>query len=160
MATETLTIGTILFEGTLFIIFVYFISLIFKQHVLPAIKQQIIDAKKYLVDLTNKKKLLITQHENLDDQLSTQEKKLRLLNSKMKKWHQNLVRTHEESVKKRKRLLEKIAKRKTEQAHNFVVQKMQQLVIPQAVAAARQNILTSFDDTKKKEMLDKVVDSL
>ncbi len=151
---------TIIFELTLFGIFVYYLGGIIKQHIAPALREQIKEQIKYWKSLWAKKEKQRRKYHDLERAIVEQKEKLISLESKMKKWHKGLQKQHAEKLQQQETIKEKIIQKKKLQMKNATLQLLEKKVLPQAFIKTRKNLQEEFSHERGKLQLSELIKSL
>ena len=157
MLTEGTNFLSILFQLTLFSLLVILVVKLVKQYALPAIYSEIVEQKKHIKDLRNKRKLLDASKVRIEGQEKEQEEQFFILEKKMQLWHNFLLKKKDAQEKYNSSLLQDMEQKRKKQLSNYSLFKIQKVVAPQAVKGAYDKISKLYAGEKSLSLLKELV---
>jgi chromosome segregation ATPase len=154
------TLLHILFELTLFVIFIYYLVKVITLYLLPTIEKQIREFKKKLEALIKRKDFFISQRKQIENKINLQKNRLESLEEKMKQWHTALCKNQENLASEQVAINDKIKEKKKKQANILTITSMQKKVIPHVVAQASLKLAQKYAGKPGKPLLSTLINNM
>lgn len=148
------------FELFLFGLFVYKIYDLSLAYLIPNLRQKLAEEKNTQNEVLEKEKLLISTHRRLENQITQQERMFIVLEKKVQIWQEAEQKKFASLRRDEASRLELLKIKRIKQQENSTNAKIAQLVVKDAVNAARKNFKQRFNQTDGKQHLCSLVKEL
>ena len=158
LCINTQLISLILFKIVLFSLLIIFLYDLTKKYITPILWQQIAALEQHWKNLKLQKALVLDTKQHLLEEIATQKIVLDELKVKIKQWHNHTLARRKKGEQKKKAIYTKLAQKKEEQAVYLNVRKTEREILPDALAAARKQLLEH--NTKTGKTLTQIITAL
>lgn len=154
------TIIFILFELTITILLVIQLYLLVKEFALPFLRKKITLLNKLWTDFQSQIELLSKTKKSLNKKIDEQADTIENLEKKIESWHSKLKEKQEVNKIVHAQLIKSIRQKRERQYQRIQKAKIEEKLVPEAIAQARQELERLCAGNKGKEFLKKVISDL
>ena len=152
-----LSLINIFFKCSIFLILIYKIYDLIKNHIPAYLVEQVILTKNRQLQIFEKEKLLTTASFRLENEIFHQKEMFISLEKKMQYWQELMIQFKNEQDQKNNVLLKRLKEKRSLQHSNITNQKNMESVLPKALIAARRELMIKYQGVEGKVLLEKIM---